>query len=331
MAGPRRRPAQHRAPARSAARKRRWKRRSPTWTSARPSANGSTSSRRCNSASPIWRPRSKPRAPCCGGPPRRSTARTPMRRSFPPWPSASSPTRLRRRQSGAAIARRLRLSVRLRHREDRARSARAPDSRRHQRDHAPHRGETACRAMSERHSARGRRYRSRTGALRRLTLNRPQALNAITLDMAVTMTAFMREWADDPAVGTVLIDGAGDRAFCAGGDIRALYDAVKSGDSLPAQFWADRIQAQCADRALSEAGDRDHGRTGDGRRRRPFGACGALHCNRSFRSRDAGGRHRIFSRRWSIVLADARSLGAGHLPSADRQSPQRSRCDPLRA
>ncbi len=76
------------------------------------------------------------------------------------------------------------------------------------------------------------------GALRRITLNRPQALNAITLDMAVTMTAFMRAWADDPAVGAVLIDGAGGRAFAAGGDLRALYDAAKSGGSLPAQFWA---------------------------------------------------------------------------------------------
>jgi enoyl-CoA hydratase len=76
------------------------------------------------------------------------------------------------------------------------------------------------------------------GALRRITLNRPQALNAITLDMAVTMTRFMREWADDSAVGTVLIDGAGGRAFAAGGDIRALYDAAKAGDGLPARFWA---------------------------------------------------------------------------------------------
>jgi enoyl-CoA hydratase len=76
------------------------------------------------------------------------------------------------------------------------------------------------------------------GALRRITLNRPQALNAITLDMAQTMTAFMREWADDPAVGAVLIDGAGGRAFAAGGDIRALYDAAKSGSDLPAEFWA---------------------------------------------------------------------------------------------
>jgi enoyl-CoA hydratase len=76
------------------------------------------------------------------------------------------------------------------------------------------------------------------GSLRRITLNRPQALNAITLGMAETMTEFMRSWADDPAVGAVLIDGAGGRAFAAGGDIRALYDAAKAGDSLPARFWA---------------------------------------------------------------------------------------------
>jgi enoyl-CoA hydratase len=77
------------------------------------------------------------------------------------------------------------------------------------------------------------------GALRRITLNRPQALNAITLDMAVTMTALLRAWADDPAVGAVLLDGAGGRAFAAGGDIRALYDAAKAGDNtLPQTFWA---------------------------------------------------------------------------------------------
>jgi enoyl-CoA hydratase len=76
------------------------------------------------------------------------------------------------------------------------------------------------------------------GALRRITLNRPKALNAITLGMAETMTTFLRAWTEDPAIGTVMIDGAGDRAFAAGGDIRAIYDAAKSGDTLPARFWA---------------------------------------------------------------------------------------------
>jgi enoyl-CoA hydratase len=84
---------------------------------------------------------------------------------------------------------------------------------------------------------------SSAGALRRITLNRPQALNAITLDMAIAMTALLREWQADPKVGAVLLDGAGDRGFCAGGDIRALYDAANNkqpitADALPARFWA---------------------------------------------------------------------------------------------
>ncbi len=76
------------------------------------------------------------------------------------------------------------------------------------------------------------------GALRHITLNRPKALNALTLDMAVTMTALLRAWAADPAVGAVLLDGAGERGLCAGGDIRALYDAARPGDPLPQRFWA---------------------------------------------------------------------------------------------
>jgi enoyl-CoA hydratase len=75
-------------------------------------------------------------------------------------------------------------------------------------------------------------------ALRRITLNRPKALNALTLDMAETMTTLLRSWQSDPDVGAVQIDGAGERGLCAGGDIRALYDAAKSGDPLPARFWA---------------------------------------------------------------------------------------------
>ena len=80
------------------------------------------------------------------------------------------------------------------------------------------------------------------GALRRITLNRPQALNAITLDMVATMTALLRAWADDPDVGAILLDGAGGRAFAAGGDIRALYDAAKSGGDLAEKFWANEYR-----------------------------------------------------------------------------------------
>jgi enoyl-CoA hydratase len=92
--------------------------------------------------------------------------------------------------------------------------------------------------MSERTLRDGDVVVRELGALRRVTLNRPQALNALTLDMAAVLAALLREWAGDDAVGAVLIDGAGERAFCAGGDIRALYDAAKSGGRLPQEFWA---------------------------------------------------------------------------------------------
>ena len=68
------------------------------------------------------------------------------------------------------------------------------------------------------------------GAIGRITLNRPKALNALTLEQIRQIEPALRRWATDPAIAAVVIDGAGDRAFCAGGDIRALYDASVAGD-----------------------------------------------------------------------------------------------------
>ena len=71
------------------------------------------------------------------------------------------------------------------------------------------------------------------------------------------MTALLRAWADDAAVGAVLLDGAGERGFCAGGDIRALYDAAKVRRfACREQFWATEYHLNVTDRALSKAGDR---------------------------------------------------------------------------
>ncbi|MDR3395972.1 MAG: enoyl-CoA hydratase/isomerase family protein [Pandoraea sp.] len=58
-----------------------------------------------------------------------------------------------------------------------------------------------------------------------ITLNRPRALNAITHGMVRSMWEQLSAWADDPAVRAVLIEGAGEKAFCAGGDVRALYES----------------------------------------------------------------------------------------------------------
>ena len=69
-----------------------------------------------------------------------------------------------------------------------------------------------------------------TGHLGHLTLDRPKALNALTQGMIDAIHAALDRWQDDDRIHAVLLDGAGDRAFCAGGDLRTLYDAVCEGD-----------------------------------------------------------------------------------------------------
>jgi enoyl-CoA hydratase len=72
----------------------------------------------------------------------------------------------------------------------------------------------------------------RRGGLCLVTLDRPQALNALTLPMIEGLAALLAAAAGDPAVAAVAIRGAGERAFCAGGDIRALYEARRQGGAL---------------------------------------------------------------------------------------------------
>ncbi|MBX5472648.1 MAG: enoyl-CoA hydratase/isomerase family protein [Acetobacteraceae bacterium] len=71
----------------------------------------------------------------------------------------------------------------------------------------------------------------RDGRVGRLLLNRPKALNALTLEMVRLIDRALAEWRDDPSVHAVLIEGAGNRAFCAGGDIRAVRNAALAGDA----------------------------------------------------------------------------------------------------
>jgi enoyl-CoA hydratase len=67
------------------------------------------------------------------------------------------------------------------------------------------------------------------GRVGRLTLNRPKALGALTLNMCRLMTEALLAWRHDDAVEAVLVDHAGERGFCAGGDIRFLADSAKEG------------------------------------------------------------------------------------------------------
>ena len=60
-----------------------------------------------------------------------------------------------------------------------------------------------------------------------ITLNRPKALNALTHGMILEMEKVIPQWEKDPAVKAVVLRGAGDRAFCAGGDVTGLYREMK--------------------------------------------------------------------------------------------------------
>ncbi|WP_219407117.1 enoyl-CoA hydratase/isomerase family protein [Pseudomonas sp. Colony2] len=79
-----------------------------------------------------------------------------------------------------------------------------------------------------------------------LTLNRPTGLNALTLDMVRSLSRHLQAWADDPQVHAVVLRGAGEKAFCAGGDIRSLYDSFKSGDTLHEDFFVEEYALDLA-------------------------------------------------------------------------------------
>ncbi|CAI8704523.1 enoyl-CoA hydratase [Pseudomonas sp. IT-P74] len=79
-----------------------------------------------------------------------------------------------------------------------------------------------------------------------LTLNRPAGLNALTLDMVRNLHRQLDAWAQDPQVHAVVLRGAGEKAFCAGGDIRSLHDSFKSGDTLHEDFFVEEYALDLA-------------------------------------------------------------------------------------
>lgn len=75
------------------------------------------------------------------------------------------------------------------------------------------------------------------GAVGRLTLNRPRARNALTLPMCETVLRTLADWGDDPDIAAILIDAVSGPAFCAGGDVRAVYELGKAGDPRVLDFF----------------------------------------------------------------------------------------------
>ena len=75
-----------------------------------------------------------------------------------------------------------------------------------------------------------------------ITLNRPRALNALTADMCVAITDALLAWQDDAKVGSVLIDHAGERGFCAGGDIRLVAQSGAGDGAEARRFFASEYR-----------------------------------------------------------------------------------------
>jgi enoyl-CoA hydratase len=81
------------------------------------------------------------------------------------------------------------------------------------------------------------------GLAGRITLNRPEALNALTWEMCLEIETALTMWQGDPTVKLVIIDGAGERAFCSGGDITEMYASGKRGDlDYGRRFWRDEYR-----------------------------------------------------------------------------------------
>ncbi|XP_008327215.1 3-hydroxyisobutyryl-CoA hydrolase, mitochondrial [Cynoglossus semilaevis] len=72
-----------------------------------------------------------------------------------------------------------------------------------------------------------------------ITLNRPKVLNALNLTMIRQIFPQIQKWEKDEETDIIIIKGAGGKAFCAGGDIRAVTEAGKTGDPLAQNFFRE--------------------------------------------------------------------------------------------
>ncbi|OWO96728.1 3-hydroxyisobutyryl-CoA hydrolase [Rhizobium esperanzae] len=82
----------------------------------------------------------------------------------------------------------------------------------------------------------------RRGTAGIIRLNRPRALNSLTLAMIRSIAEALDGFARDADVATVVATGEGERGFCAGGDIRALHESARAGDGLAGTFWREEFR-----------------------------------------------------------------------------------------
>src|SRR5882757_3462616 len=91
--------------------------------------------------------------------------------------------------------------------------------------------------MNDAAAADGDLIARREGAVGVIRLNRPKAINALSLEMSEVVDAALDRFEADPDVAVVLLEGAGERGLCAGGDIRGLYESSVAKGDLGKRFW----------------------------------------------------------------------------------------------
>src|SRR6056297_1227898 len=84
------------------------------------------------------------------------------------------------------------------------------------------------------------------GRAGRITLNRPKALNALTYSQIGIISKALEDWRGDRAVELVILDGAGEKAFCAGGDVVSFYKRRDDGGAYAKKFWRDEYHLNSA-------------------------------------------------------------------------------------
>ena len=89
------------------------------------------------------------------------------------------------------------------------------------------------------HRSEGDLIARREGSAGIIRLNRPKAINAVTLEMFRDIDKALDEFEADPAVAVIVLEGAGERGLCAGGDIRALWESSKVKGDLGKILWRE--------------------------------------------------------------------------------------------
>ena len=93
--------------------------------------------------------------------------------------------------------------------------------------------------MSDVSVADGDLIARKEGSVGIIRLNRPKAINAVTLEMFHDIDKALDAFEKDPAVAVILLEGAGERGLCAGGDIRSLWESSKVKGDLGKILWRD--------------------------------------------------------------------------------------------